>query len=91
MDWRSGHGYSQDLRDRVMGAVGGVAVREAAIVLKVSLAHIYQALIRRRLTSTTRVDPIRGRPLRKLSPEQEQAVGAHIRSSPGITLARAQS
>jgi transposase len=92
MSWRLGQSYSQDLRDRVTGAVdGGMAVWEAAAVFKVSVAYIYKALIRRRLTGDTQANPIRGRPPRKLSPEQEQALGAHIRSRPGITLAQAQS
>ncbi|ETI63983.1 hypothetical protein C100_10100, partial [Sphingobium sp. C100] len=92
MGWRSGQSYSQDLRDRVIGAVdGGMAVREAATTFKVSIAYIYKALIRRRLTGNAGVSSNRGRPPRKLSPQQELALGAHIRSRPGITLAQAQS
>lgn len=92
MGWRSGQSYSQDLRDRVMGAVdGGMAVRDAAATFKVSIAYIYKALIRRRLTGDTGVKQSRGRPPRKLSGEQEVALGAHIRSRPGITLAQAQA
>lgn len=90
--WRSGHSYSRDLRDRVMGAVdGGMAVRDAATMFKVSIAYIYNGLIRRRLTGDTGVKQSRGRQLRKLSPEQERALGAHIRSRRGITLAEAQA
>jgi transposase len=92
MGWRSGQSYSQDLRDRVMGAVdGGMAVRDVAAVFKVSIAYIYKALIRRRLTGDISVNRVQGRPPRKLSPEQEQALGTDIRSRPGITLAQAQS
>ncbi len=92
MVWRSGQSYSQDLRDRVIWAVdGGMAVREAATIYKVSIAYIYKALIRRRVTGNTGVKQNRGRPPRKLSPEQELALGAHIRSRPGITLAQAQA
>lgn len=50
---------------------------------RVSTVYIYKALIRRRLTVGTRANPVRGRPPRKLSPEQEQALEAHIRSRPG--------
>ena len=51
MGWRSGQSYSQDLRDRVLGAVdGGMAVRAAAARFGVSIAYIYKALMRRRLT-----------------------------------------
>jgi hypothetical protein len=39
------------LRDRVLAAVdGGIAARQAAATFKVSIAYIYKALIRRRLT-----------------------------------------
>lgn len=92
MGWRSGQSYSQDLRERVLGAVdGGMAVRQAAATFKVSIAYIYKALIRRRLTGDAGSNPNRGRPPRKLSPEQELALAAHIRSRPGITLAQAQA
>jgi transposase len=57
----------------------------------VSIAYIYKALIRRRLTGDAGISPGRGRPPRKLSPEQELALAAHIRSRPGITLAQAQA
>lgn len=74
------------------GAVdGGMAVREAAAVFKVSVAYIFKALISRRLTGDTRAHPVRGLPPRKLSPEQELALGVHTRSRPDITSAQAQS
>ena len=92
MGWRSGQSYSQDLRGRVLGAVdGGMAVRQAAVTFQVSIAYIYKALIRRRLTGDAGISPNRGRPPRKLSPEQELALAAHIRSRPGITLAQARA
>jgi transposase len=92
MGWRSGQSYSQDLRDRVLGAVdGGMAVRQAATTYQVSIAYIYKALIRRRLTGDAGINPNRGHPPRKLSPRQELALAAHIRSRPGITLAQAQA
>jgi transposase len=92
MGWRSGQSYSQDLRGRVLGAVdGGMAVRQAAATFQVSIAYIYKALIRRRLTGDAGISSNRGRPPRKLSPEQELALAAHICSRPGITLAQAQA
>lgn len=92
MGWRSGQRYSQDLRDRVLGAVdGGMAVRRTAATFKVSVAYIYKALIRRRLTGDAGINPNRGRPPRKLSSGQELALAAHIRARPGITLAQAQA
>lgn len=91
MSWRSGQSYSQDLRDRVLGAVdGGMAVRQAAATFQVSIAYIYKALIRRRLTGDAGINPGRGRPPRKLSAEQDLALAAYIRSRPGTTLAQAQ-
>lgn len=91
MGWRSGQSYSQDLRDRVLSAVdGGMAVRQVAPTFQVSIAYIYKALIRRRLTGDVGINPARGRPPRKLSSAQELALAVHIRSRPGITLAQAQ-
>lgn len=92
MVWRSGQSYSQDLRDRVLGVVdGGMAVRAAAVTFGVSIAYIYKALMRRRLTGDAGINPNRGHNPRKLSGEQEQSLAAHMRSRPGITLAQAQA
>lgn len=92
MGWVSGQSYSQDLRDRVLKAVdGGMAVRAAASTFGVSIAYIYKALIRRRLTGDAGINPNRGHHPRKLSGEQEMALAAHVRSRPGITLAQAQA
>lgn len=92
MGWRSGQSYSQDLRDRVLGAVdGGMPVRQAAATFGVSVTYIYKALIRRRLTGDAGINPNRGHRPRKLSPDQEQALAAHMRSRPGITLAQVQA
>lgn len=91
MGWRSGRSYWQDLRDRVLAAVDGrMPVREAAVLFKVSVAYIYKAPIRRRLTGDTGINPNRGRPPRKL-PGAGTALAAHICSRPGITLAQAQA
>jgi hypothetical protein len=92
MGWRSGQSYSQDLLDRVLGAAdGGIAVRAAAAKFEVSIAYIYKALMRRRLTGDAGINPNRGHNPRKLSSEQEQSLAAHMRSRPGITLAQAQA
>lgn len=92
MGWRSGQSYSQDLRNSVLAAVdGGMPARAAAVIFKVSVAYIYKARTRRRLTGDAGINPNRGRPPRKLSPAQELALAAHIRSQPRITLARAQA
>lgn len=92
MGWRSGQSYSQDLRDRVLRAVdGGMAVRQAAPLFGVSIAYIYKALIRRRMTGDAGINPNRGHAPRKLSYEQELALAALIRSRPGITLGQVQA
>ena len=92
MGWRSGQSYSQDLRDRVIGAVdGGMAAVRAAAIFGVSVAYIYKALMRRRLTGDSGINPSRGHRARKLTPDQEAALAAHFRSRPGITLAQAQA
>lgn len=92
MVWRSGQSYSQDLRDRVLAAVdGGLAVRQASSTFGVSIAYIYKALMRRRLTGDAGINPNRGHHPRKLTGEQELALASHMRSRPGITLAQAQA
>lgn len=91
MGWRLGQSYSQDLRDRVIAAVdGGISVRQVAATFGVSIAYIYKALMRRRLTGDSGINPNRGHRPRKLLPDQALALATHIRSQPGITLARAQ-
>ena len=71
MGWRSGQSYSQDLRDRVLGVVdGGMAVRAAAATFGVSIAYIYKALMRRRLTGDAgmRTPAIKGATRRLVAP-----------------------
>jgi transposase len=50
----------------------------------VSIAYIYKALIRRRLTGDSGPNPNRGHRARKLSPDQEAALATQIRSRPGL-------
>lgn len=89
--WRRGRSYAEDLRGRVLAAVdGGMAVRQAAPLFRVSVSYIYKALIRRRATGDSSANPNRGHRPRKLSPQQETALAARIRSEPDITLARLQ-
>jgi transposase len=91
MGWRSGQRYSQDLRDRVLAAVdGGMAVRRVSATFGVSPSYIYKALMRRRLTGDSGSNPNRGHAPRKLTPAQELALAGHMKSHPGITLARVQ-
>ncbi len=92
MVWRQGQSYSDDLRSRVLAAVdGGMAARAAASVFQVSVSYIYKALIRRRRTGDVSACAVRGHRPRKLSPEQEAAVDAHVRANSDMTLAAMQS
>ncbi len=92
MVWPSGRSYSQDLRGRVLGAVdGGMAVRQAATTFGVSVAYIYKALIRCRLTGESGINPNLGHRPRKLTPDHELALATYIQSRPGVTLAQAQA
>jgi transposase len=60
MVWRSGQSYSQDLRDRVLGAVhGGMTVRQAAVLFQVSIAYMDKALGRRKQTGDNGINPRR--------------------------------
>ena len=92
MGWRQGQSYSEDLRARVLAAVdGGMAVRAAARLFRVSVSYIYKALIRRRRTGETSASSRRGHRPRKLSAAQEAALAAHIETHPDLTLAVLQS
>jgi transposase len=92
MAWRQGQSYSEDLRGRVLTAVdGGLAVRAAALVFRVSVSYIYKALIRRRRTGEVSARSRRGHRPRKLTPGQEAALARHISAHPDITLAALQS
>ena len=92
MVWRQGQSYSEDLRARVLAAVdGGMAARVAAELFRVSVSYIYKALIRRRRTGEVSARPRRGHRPRKLSAEQEAALGARIEAHPDLTLAALQT
>src|SRR6202140_4906065 len=92
MGWRQGQSYSEDLRARVLAAIdGGMAVRAAARVFRVSVSYIYKALIRRRRTGEVSASTRRGHRPRKLTPAQEAALAAHIAAHPDITLAALQT
>ena len=92
MAWRQGQSYSEDLRGRVLAAVdGGLAVRAAAKLFRVSVSYIYKALIRRRRTGEVSASSRRGHRPRKLSLAQEAALAAHITAHPDLTLAALQT
>lgn len=72
MAWRRGKAHSQDLRDRVLGAVDGeMPVYETAPLFNVSFSCIYKALARRERTGETSVRPQRCQLARALEPYQE--------------------
>lgn len=87
MGWRSGQAYSQDLRERVLAAVdGGLRVREAAPLFRVSVSYIYKALERRTATGAT-TPSARGGAQRKLVlAGHEAALLVHLRAKPDATL-----
>ena len=61
-------GLFAGLRERVLSAVdGGMAVREAAVLFRVSISYIYKATIRRRLTGETIARPQRCHVSQKLT------------------------
>ena len=92
MVWRQGQSYSEDLRGRVLASVdGGMAARAVASVFRVSVSYIYKALIRRQRTGEVNASARRGHRPRKLTPEQEAALAAHIEGHPDITLAALQT
>ena len=91
MVWRQGQSYSEDLRARVLAAVGGgMAARAVAKLFRVSVSYIYKALIRRRRTGQVIASRRRGHRPRKLSPAQEAALAARIEAHPDLTLAALQ-
>lgn len=82
-----GRPYSQDLRDRVLGAVdGGMRVYGAAEVFRVSVSYVYKALIRRRTTGETSARLLGRGPKPKLASHSE-ALCAKIAETPDATLA----
>jgi transposase len=87
MGRRPGQAYSQDLRDRVIGAVdGGLSAGEAAALFRVSVSYIYKALIRRRMTGETSARPQRNHVPPKLA-GHEEAVAAEVARRPDATIA----
>jgi transposase len=87
MTWRSGRAYSQDLRERVLAAVdGGLRVREAAPLFRVSISYIYKALERRAATGATAPLARGGAQRKAVLSGHEAALLAHLRAKPDATL-----
>ena len=81
-----GKPYSQDLRERVLGAMddGGDAY-EIAPLFNVSVSYIYKILGRRRTTGETTSRSQRHRPLPKLAPYND-ILRARVEAIPDMTL-----
>jgi transposase len=68
-----------------------MAARAAASLFRVSVSYIYKALIRRRRTGETTASSVRGHRPKKLTPDQEAALAAHVLANSDMTLAMMQS
>lgn len=67
-----------------------MAVRAVTSVFQVSISYFCEALIRRRTTGETSVNPTRGHRPHKLTPEKETALAAQVRVHSHILLAAMQ-
>ena len=86
MSWQNGQAYSDDLRVRVLMAVdSGMAVRQVAPLFRVSIAYIYKALARRRMTGEASARPQRSHRGRELAP-YHAAIEARVLAEPDMTL-----
>src|SRR5262245_30309159 len=81
-----GKPYSQDLRERVLGAIddGGDAY-EIAPLFNVSVSYIYKVLGRRRTTGETTARSQRHGPLPKLAPYTD-ILRARVEAVPDMTI-----
>jgi transposase len=81
-----GRPYSQDLRERVIGAIdGGGDAYEIAPLFNVSVSYIYKVLARRRTTGETTARCQRHGPLPKLDPYSEP-LRARVEALPDTTI-----
>ena len=77
MAWKSGQGYSADLRSRVLAAIdGGMPARAAAERFRVSVSYIYKALGRRSTTGETEARPQRNHQELKLAAHHDAIAAA---------------
>ena len=86
-----GVAYSQDLRERVMAAVGGgLSVYSAAPMFRVSVSYIYKALGRRRATGDVTAHKSGGGPKPKLA-AYDETLRAQLAQKADITLVELQA
>jgi transposase len=83
MAWRRGQAYSQDLRDRILVAVG--SAREVAARFGVSVSYVIKAKQRRDRFDETAARPQRSHTPRRLA-RWHEAIRAHVRAHPDATL-----
>lgn len=84
MGWRRGRAYSQDLRDRVLGAEG--SAREIAARFGVSPSYVVKARQRRDCLGETAARPQRSHTPRRLAAWHDQ-IAAQVRVHPDATTA----
>jgi transposase len=81
-----GKPYSQDLRDRVIGAMdGGGEAYEIAPLFQVSVSYIYKILARRRTTGEITPRSQRHGPLPKLA-AYDEVIRARVEAVPDTTI-----
>jgi transposase len=85
MAWRHGQAYGQDLRERVLGAVG-LSLRAAAARFAVSPSYVAKARARLRETGETTPGPQRNHVPPRLAP-LEDALRARVAAGADATLA----
>jgi transposase len=85
-----GRPYSQDLRERVIGAIdGGSNAYEIAPLFNVSVSYIYKILGRRRATGETTARAQRHGPRPKLAP-YDDVLRARVQAMPDTTIDEAR-
>jgi transposase len=85
MGWRRGQSYSQDLRDRVLGAAG-LTARQAAERFGVSPSYVVKARQRLARAGSTAPRPQKPCQARKLVPWHD-ALRERVAEAPDATLA----
>ena len=84
MSWRRGQTYSQDLRERVLGAEG--SARKVAARFGVSVSYVVKA--RQRLAQTGALTPRPQKPpVMRLLVHLHEAIAAEIGARPDTTIA----
>nr|WP_307422341.1 IS630 family transposase [Labrys monachus] len=84
---KRGEAYSQDLRDRVLGALdSGMSASTIAPIFRVSVSYIYKAAARRRATGEVSARPQRNHVPLKLA-KHEEVLRAKVAADPDARVA----